>query len=255
MRARLKTLTTITAVLVAVTAIFVAGAPAAVRRTRKRSLRRAVRHAVHRLRPRLLVAGAATLFIGVGALLHGTGPGAGAPASHAAAAPRFRLAASSDTTALTAAAAVVVAPTPVAPTPVAPGSVAPPASDPNKLIWPAHAAIWSPFGRRARDFHTGIDIGAPYGTPIAAAQSGVVTFAGWESGYGMEVKIDHGGGISTLYAHQSKVLVAVGQHVTQGDIIGKVGNTGRVTAAHLHFEVRVNGVPQNPMRWLSVAIR
>ena len=123
------------------------------------------------------------------------------------------------------------------------------------MIWPAHAAIWSPFGRRARDFHTGVDIGASYGTPILAAQSGVVTFAGSESGYGLEVKIDHGGGLSTAYAHQSQILVAVGQRVSQGDVIGKVGSTGRSTAPHLHFEVRVNGVPMDPMRWLNLAVR
>ena len=127
------------------------------------------------------------------------------------------------------------------------------AFDPNDLIWPVHAPIWSPFGRRPGEFHTGDDLGAPYGTPIAAANSGTVIFAGWESGYGQETRIDHGGGIVTVYAHQSSIFVHVGQHVDQGEIIGKVGNTGRVTAAHLHFEVRVNGTPQNPMRWLQNA--
>src|SRR5438094_130873 len=214
MRARLKTLTTITAVLVAVTAVFVAGAPAAVRRTRRPAWPQRARGTVRRFQPRLLLASAATLLIGVGALLHGSGGPAAtpAPARHAPS-PRFRLAASTGATALSAAAAVLVTPPTTVAAPVA-RPVSPPApaaTNPNTLIWPAHAAIWSPFGRRARDFHTGVDIGAPYGTPIVAAQSGVVTFAGWESGYGLEVKIDHGGGLSTAYAHQSQVLVAVGQ--------------------------------------------
>ena len=80
-------------------------------------------------------------------------------------------------------------------------------------------------------------------------------YAGWESGYGQETRIDHGGGIVTVYAHQSRIAVRVGQHVAQGEPIGNVGSTGRVSAPHLHFEVRVNGVPQNPMRWLAVAAR
>ena len=84
-------------------------------------------------------------------------------------------------------------------------------------------------------------------------QDGVVTYAGWESGYGLEVRIDHGGGITTLYAHMARSFVAVGQRVAQGEGLGTVGSTGRVSAPHLHFEVRVGGVPQNPMRWLGGA--
>jgi len=126
----------------------------------------------------------------------------------------------------------------------------PPAADPTSFIWPAHAKITSGFGTRDGRPHQGVDIDAPYGTPIVAAQTGTVTFAGVKNGYGNTTVIDHGHGISTLYAHQSKIGVVVGQHVTQGQYIGNVGSTGHVTAPHLHYEVHVNGVPRNPMPWL-----
>jgi murein DD-endopeptidase MepM/ murein hydrolase activator NlpD len=98
--------------------------------------------------------------------------------------------------------------------------------------------------------HTGIDFGAAAGSPIVAAQAGTVTLAGWKTGYGNCVIIDHGHGISTLYAHQSRLAVRVGQQVEQGQQVGNVGATGHVTAAHLHYEVLVGGVPRNPMPWL-----
>jgi murein DD-endopeptidase MepM/ murein hydrolase activator NlpD len=126
----------------------------------------------------------------------------------------------------------------------------PPVTDPTSFIWPAKAPITSGFGRRGGRPHEGVDIDAPYGAPIVAAQTGTVTFAGVKNGYGNTTIIDHGHGISTLYAHQSKILVRVGQHVSQGDLIGKVGATGHVTAPHLHYEVHVNGAPRNPMPWL-----
>jgi murein DD-endopeptidase MepM/ murein hydrolase activator NlpD len=126
----------------------------------------------------------------------------------------------------------------------------PPVTDPNSFIWPAKAPIMSGYGRRGGRPHQGVDIDAPYGAPIVAAQGGTVTLAGWKNGYGQTVIIDHGHGLSTLYAHQSKMLVRAGQVVGQGQQIGFVGSTGRVTAPHLHYEVHVNGVPRNPMPWL-----
>ena len=126
----------------------------------------------------------------------------------------------------------------------------PPATDPTSFIWPAKAKITSGFGRRGGRRHEGVDIDAPYGAPIVAAQTGTVTLAGWKNGYGQTVIIDHGQGVSTLYAHQSKILVRLGQRVNQGDLIGKVGSTGHVTAPHLHYEVHIDGVPRNPMPWL-----
>ena len=119
------------------------------------------------------------------------------------------------------------------------------------LIWPVAGPITSPFGMRWGKLHPGIDIGVPMGTPIHAAASGQVIYAGWMTGYGNLTVIDHGGGIATAYAHQSKLEVSVGDEVTQGQEIGLVGSTGHSTGPHLHFEVRVNGVPVDPMAYLS----
>ena len=99
--------------------------------------------------------------------------------------------------------------------------------------------------------HEGIDIGAGTGTPIYAAASGVVSFAGTMGGYGNLTLIDHGQGIVSASAHQSRIGVAVGQRVAAGQVIGAVGATGNVTGAHLHFETRVGGSPQNPRNYLS----
>jgi murein DD-endopeptidase MepM/ murein hydrolase activator NlpD len=119
------------------------------------------------------------------------------------------------------------------------------------MIWPVNGIITSPFGPRAGGFHPGLDIGVPEGTPIAAAASGVVTFAGWnDGGYGNFVIIDNGGGISTAYAHQSQIAVSSGESVSQGETIGYVGTTGNSTGPHLHFEVRVNGTAVNPLNYL-----
>ena len=118
------------------------------------------------------------------------------------------------------------------------------------LIWPVNAPITSPFGWRWGRMHEGIDLGAAYGTPIAAAAAGTVIYAGWLGGYGNLTVIDHGGGLSTAYGHQSSIGVSVGQQVAQGEIIGNVGSTGHSTGPHLHFEVRVNGQAVDPLGYL-----
>jgi len=117
------------------------------------------------------------------------------------------------------------------------------------LIWPVNGPVVSPFGMRWGRLHAGIDIGVPYGTPIHAAASGTVIFAGWMGGYGNFVIIDHGGGLSTGYAHQSSIAVGGGS-VSQGQVIGYVGCTGHCFGPHLHFEVRINGNPVDPLGYL-----
>jgi murein DD-endopeptidase MepM/ murein hydrolase activator NlpD len=117
------------------------------------------------------------------------------------------------------------------------------------LIWPVRGSVSSGFGMRWGRMHEGIDISAGSGTPIRAAKAGTVTFAGTMSGYGNVVIISHGGGFSTLYAHQSRIAVTGGS-VSQGEVIGYVGSTGHSTGPHLHFETRVNGTPENPLRYL-----
>jgi murein DD-endopeptidase MepM/ murein hydrolase activator NlpD len=118
------------------------------------------------------------------------------------------------------------------------------------LIWPVSGPVTSPFGYRWGRLHAGIDIGVPYGTPIHAAASGRVVIAGWEGGYGNYTCIDHGGGLATCYAHQSSFAVGAGASVSQGQVIGYVGNTGHSFGPHLHFEVRVNGTPVDPLGYL-----
>lgn len=119
---------------------------------------------------------------------------------------------------------------------------------------PLRGPLTSWFGLRAhplfgrRHFHTGVDIAAPSGTPVRAADEGTVLYAGWYGGYGKLVVLDHGQGVSTLYAHLSKILVTVGQRVAQHQLIGRVGSTGYSTGPHLHFEVRRNGRPVDPLR-------
>ena len=122
--------------------------------------------------------------------------------------------------------------------------------------WPCSGPITSPFGYRTHPifgttiFHAGIDIGVDYGTPIHAADSGVVVYSGWISGYGNAVIIDHGGGISTLYGHNQSLAVSEGQSVSKGSVIAYAGSTGNSSGPHCHFEVDVNGSPVNPMGYL-----
>lgn len=111
--------------------------------------------------------------------------------------------------------------------------------------------ITSPFGPRGRGRHLGIDIGVKSGTSVMAADGGTVTFAGWGDSYGYHVIIDHGGGMTTLYAHNSSLAVSRGQKVHKGQVISYSGNTGNSYGAHLHFEVRINGVHQNPARYVN----
>ena len=118
------------------------------------------------------------------------------------------------------------------------------------LIWPARGTVTSEYGTRWGRLHAGIDIANATGTPIWAAKGGSVIHAGSMSGYGNVVMIDHGGGFTTVYAHQSRIAVRNGQSVSQGEVIGYIGNTGNSTGPHLHFETRVNGSPQNPRRYL-----
>lgn len=122
--------------------------------------------------------------------------------------------------------------------------------------WPVSGRINSGFGWRRdplsgrRDLHTGIDIKAPNGRTVRAAASGRVVYAGWMGGYGRTVVIDHGNGYTTLYAHCSALLTKRGQRVSPGDTVGRVGSSGRTTGPHLHFEIRSNGSPVNPLKLL-----
>lgn len=124
---------------------------------------------------------------------------------------------------------------------------------PVQFAWPVRGPITSPFGMRVDpvtgqyQLHSGIDIGADYGVPITASADGNVIYAGWYGGYGNAIIIDHGGGWSTLYAHCSSMYVTVNQAVRQGQVIGAVGATGWATGPHLHFEIRRNGVPLDPL--------
>lgn len=123
-------------------------------------------------------------------------------------------------------------------------------------IWPVKGYLTSGFGWRrspmsgASRMHQGLDISNRVGTPIRAPARGAVTFSGSDGAYGICVMLDHGNGIVTRYAHMSKALVKVGEYVQRGDVIGALGNTGRSTGPHLHYEVIVNGTPVNPMRYI-----
>ena len=118
--------------------------------------------------------------------------------------------------------------------------------------WPLSGArISSHFGPRWGSVHTGVDLAIGMGTPVKACDEGKVIFAGWNSGgYGNLIKVDHGNGYQTWYAHLSKIYVKNGEAVSKGEVIGAVGSTGNSTGPHLHLEVRINGVPKNPLRYL-----
>jgi murein DD-endopeptidase MepM/ murein hydrolase activator NlpD len=124
------------------------------------------------------------------------------------------------------------------------------------LLWPSGGIVTSRFGWRThpifggREFHTGMDIATRYGSPVVAARGGIVRFVGWKSGYGRLVVVDHDGGVDTSYSHLSAALVSPGQHVAQGQLIGRIGNSGWSTGPHLFFEVRRNGVPMDPAHFL-----
>lgn len=124
------------------------------------------------------------------------------------------------------------------------------------MMWPVNGVITSQYGYRVHPifgstiYHSGMDIGVDYGTPVAAADSGYVVEAGWISGYGYAVIIDHGNGLSTLYGHNESLAVSAGQSVSKGQTIAYAGSTGNSTGPHVHFEVRSNGDPVDPMAYL-----
>ncbi|MFS8819298.1 peptidoglycan DD-metalloendopeptidase family protein [Synechococcus sp. W60.1] len=126
----------------------------------------------------------------------------------------------------------------------------------GRFIAPVRGPITSGFGwrvhpiYRSRRFHAGIDFGVPTGTAVRASDRGTVIYAGWYGGYGYTVIVNHGGGITTLYAHNSRVAVGVGQQVQRGQVVAASGSTGLSTGPHVHFEVRVNGQPVDPRRYL-----
>jgi murein DD-endopeptidase MepM/ murein hydrolase activator NlpD len=126
-------------------------------------------------------------------------------------------------------------------------------------LWPVTGRLMGGFGERTDPFsgegarHTGVDISAPMGTPVKATADGVIVSAGWNSGYGRCVIVDHGNGYQTLYGHLSKIDVMEGEEIRQGETLGLVGMTGRATGPHLHYEVRIHSTPVNPYRYLAHA--
>lgn len=124
-------------------------------------------------------------------------------------------------------------------------------------VWPVRGWVTSPFGNRTSPFsgilkfHEGMDIAAQTGTPVVSPADGVIIKAGFGTGYGNMVEISHGYGIKTLFAHNSRLNVKAGQHIKRGDVIAYVGDSGSSTGPHLHYEVRVNGLPVNPVRYLN----
>ncbi|MCM3870639.1 MAG: M23 family metallopeptidase [Pyrinomonadaceae bacterium] len=129
-------------------------------------------------------------------------------------------------------------------------------------VWPVVGKLESafggrrnPFGGGSYEFHTGQDIDAPQGAPVIAGATGKVTFVGWQNGYGQLVVIDHGGGLTTRYGHLSYIAVSQEATVSRGELVGRVGSTGRSTGPHLHYEVRINDEPVNPLQYLLTTSR
>jgi murein DD-endopeptidase MepM/ murein hydrolase activator NlpD len=131
-------------------------------------------------------------------------------------------------------------------------------SAPN--LWPVEGQVTGSFGERIDPFngegafHSGVDISASVGSPVIAPADGLVTFADFQGGYGRAVTVDHGHGITTRYGHLSSFAVTAGQYIQRGDTIGYVGLSGRSTGPHLHYEVRINGVPVNPYKYLRLTV-
>jgi murein DD-endopeptidase MepM/ murein hydrolase activator NlpD len=142
------------------------------------------------------------------------------------------------------------APVSVAPPDPTPPAPAPPPSSGGRLSWPVSGPVVSGFGPRGSEFHQGVDIIAPSGTPVHASADGVVVHASWLGGYGNLVVVDHGGGLSTAYAHNTSYAAGVGQPVSRGQVIAYVGSTGNSSGPHVHFEVRVNGTAVDPLGYL-----
>ena len=129
-------------------------------------------------------------------------------------------------------------------------------------VWPVDGTLEggfggrrNPFGGSGYEFHSGQDIEAPWGAPVVSGASGTVSFVGWQNGYGQLVVIDHGGGLTTRYGHLSRIDVALNQSVSRGQFIGRIGSTGRSTGPHLHYEVRINEEPVNPLGYLLEPFR
>ncbi len=140
--------------------------------------------------------------------------------------------------------------TPAEPSPATPSMPEVPDSSVDGFIWPVKGTINSGFGPRGISSHDGIDIGAPEGTPIRAIEKGEVIYSDQLRGYGNIIIVRHTGGFISVYAHNEANLVREGQTVSRGEVIARVGNTGRVTGPHLHFEIRKNNAAQDPLRYL-----
>ncbi len=127
-------------------------------------------------------------------------------------------------------------------------------------LWPVEGTLEggfggrrNPFGGSGYEFHSGQDIEAPWGAPVVSGAAGRVSFAGWQNGYGQVVIVDHGGGLSTRYGHLSHIDVEMDQAVSRGQLLGKIGSTGRSTGPHLHYEVRINDQAVNPLPYLLLS--
>jgi len=121
----------------------------------------------------------------------------------------------------------------------------------GELTWPLRGVLYARFGKKGKEPHDGIDLAAPAGTPVKTAAPGTVLFAGDQKGYGLIVIVEHDGGLITLYAHNRDLRVKTGQRVRAGQVVATVGDSGRTSGPHLHFEVRKNGVPVDPLEHLG----